>query len=99
MNKYPETVADRRRYEYRTGTGLCRTSQHPQAPQAERHVRDEETPTALQYTHELRKTNWSWMFADGTPFTYGTTTDGTQVVQAPKQNADWFGLRYIYRFQ
>jgi hypothetical protein len=39
------------------------------------------------------------MFADGTPFTYGATTDGTQVVQAPKQNADWFGVRYIYRFQ
>ena len=54
----------------------------------------------FEYTHELWKTNdWSWMFADGTPFTYGTTTDGTQVVQAPKQNADWFGVRYIYRFQ
>jgi len=54
----------------------------------------------FEYMHELWKTNdWSWMFADGTPFTYGTTTDGTQVVQAPKQNADWFGVRYIYRFQ
>ena len=54
----------------------------------------------FEYTHELWKTNdWSWMFADGTPFTYGTTTDGTQVIQAPKQNADWFGVRYIYRFQ
>ncbi|HEX6692044.1 MAG TPA: MtrB/PioB family decaheme-associated outer membrane protein, partial [Burkholderiales bacterium] len=54
----------------------------------------------FEYVHELWKTNdWSWMFADGSPFTYGTTTDGTQVVQAPKQSADWFGMRYIYRFR
>ena len=54
----------------------------------------------FEWTHELWKTNdWSWMFSDGTPFTYGATTDGTQVVQAPKQSADWFGVRYIYRFQ
>jgi MtrB/PioB family decaheme-associated outer membrane protein len=54
----------------------------------------------FEYTYELWKTNdWSWMFADGTPFTYGTTTDGTQVTQAPSQHANWFGVRYIYRFQ
>jgi MtrB/PioB family decaheme-associated outer membrane protein len=58
----------------------------------------------FEYTHELWKTNdWSWMFADGTtPFTYSGTTaqsDGTQVIQAPKQSADWFGVRYTYRFQ
>ena len=54
----------------------------------------------FEYTHERWNTNdWSWMFADGTPFTYGTTTDGTQVVQASKQNADWLALRYLYRFQ
>ena len=35
----------------------------------------------VEYTHEIWKTDdWSWMFANGTPFTYGTTTDGTQVV-------------------
>jgi hypothetical protein len=39
------------------------------------------------------------MFANGTPFTYGTTTDGTQVAQAPTQTADWLAVRYIYRFQ
>ena len=54
----------------------------------------------VEYTHEIWKTDdWSWMFANGTPFTYGTTTDGTQVVQAPKQTADWLAVRYIYRFQ
>jgi hypothetical protein len=54
----------------------------------------------FEYTHELWKAqDWSWMFSDGTPFTYGTTTDGTQVVQPSKQSADWFGVRYTYRFQ
>jgi MtrB/PioB family decaheme-associated outer membrane protein len=54
----------------------------------------------FDYIYEQWKTDdWSWMFADGTPFTYGTTTDGTQVVQAPKQSSNWLGVRYIYRFQ
>lgn len=54
----------------------------------------------LEYTHEIWKTDdWSWMFANGTPFTYGATTDGTQVTQSPKQTADWLAVRYIYRFQ
>lgn len=44
--------------------------------------------------------DWSWFFADGTPFTYGGgVTDGTQVAQAAKQNATFLGARYIYRFQ
>jgi MtrB/PioB family decaheme-associated outer membrane protein len=54
----------------------------------------------FEYAHEIWKTDdWSWMFANATPFTYGATTDGTQVRQAPKQTADWLALRYIYRFQ
>lgn len=54
----------------------------------------------VEYTHERWKTDdWSWMFANGTPFTYGATTDGTQVTQAPTQTADWLAVRYIYRFQ
>ena len=54
----------------------------------------------FDYMHERWKTDdWSWMFANGTPFTYGATTDGTQVVQASRQNSDFFGARYIYRFQ
>ena len=54
----------------------------------------------VDYIYEQWKTDdWSWLFANGTPFTYGTTTDGTQVVQAPKQTANFIGARYIYRFQ
>jgi MtrB/PioB family decaheme-associated outer membrane protein len=55
----------------------------------------------VDYIHERWETDdWSWFFADRTtPFTYGTTTDGTQVVQAAKQNADFIGVRYIHRFQ
>jgi MtrB/PioB family decaheme-associated outer membrane protein len=54
----------------------------------------------VDYIHELWQTDdWSWMFANGTTFTYGATTDGTQVVQNPKQSSDFVGLRYIYRFQ
>ena len=54
----------------------------------------------LEYAHERWKTDdWSWLFANGTPFTYGATTDGTQVQQAPTQTADWLAVRYIYRFQ
>jgi len=54
----------------------------------------------FDYIHERWQTDdWSWMFADGTPFTYGSTTDGTQVVQAPKQSANFIGARYIYRFR
>lgn len=54
----------------------------------------------VDYIHERWKTDdWSWMFASGTTFTYGATTDGTQVTQAPKQTADYLGMRYTYRFQ
>jgi predicted porin len=54
----------------------------------------------FDYIYEQWKTDdWSWMFAGGAPFTYGATTDGTQVVQAPKQSSNFIGARYIYRFQ
>ena len=54
----------------------------------------------LDYIYERWQTDdWSWMFANGTTFTYGTTTDGTQVAQGPKQIAHFLGARYIYRFQ
>jgi len=53
----------------------------------------------VDYIHERWKTDdWSWMFANGTAFTYGTTTDGTQVLQSQRQTADFLGVRYIYRF-
>jgi MtrB/PioB family decaheme-associated outer membrane protein len=54
----------------------------------------------FDYIYEQWKTDdWSWMFANGTPFTYGATTDGTQVVQEPKQTSNFIGARYIYRFR
>jgi hypothetical protein len=54
----------------------------------------------VDYIHERWQTDdWSWLFANGSTFTYGTTTDGTQVTQNPKQVADYLGIRYIYRFQ
>jgi MtrB/PioB family decaheme-associated outer membrane protein len=43
--------------------------------------------------------DWSWTFANGSTFTYGTTTDGTQVTQAPRQTSNFIGVRYIYKFQ
>jgi hypothetical protein len=54
----------------------------------------------VDYIYERWQTDdWTWFFADRTtPFTYGATTDGTQVVQAPKQTSNFLGLRYIYRF-
>ena len=58
----------------------------------------------FDYIYEVWKTNdWTWMFADGSPFTYNgnntTPTDGTRVLQDPKQTANFFGVRYIHRFQ
>jgi MtrB/PioB family decaheme-associated outer membrane protein len=53
----------------------------------------------LDYVYERWQTDdWSWMFANGTTFTYGTTTDGTQVSQGPKQIAHFVGARFIQRF-
>jgi MtrB/PioB family decaheme-associated outer membrane protein len=54
--------------------------------------------------HEKWSTDdWTWfMFPAGaarTPWAYGTTTDGTTVLTDPKENATFFGVRYIYRFQ
>jgi len=54
----------------------------------------------FDYWYERWQTDdWTWLFSSGAPFTYGTTTDGTQVQQAPKQSANFFGVRYVYRFQ
>jgi hypothetical protein len=54
----------------------------------------------FDFIHERWQTDdWSWLFANGATFTYGTTTDGTQVSQAAKQISNFIGARYIYRFQ
>lgn len=54
----------------------------------------------LDYIHERwRSDDWSWYFADRTtPFTYGATTDGTQVIDPKRQTADFVGVRFIHRF-
>ncbi len=53
--------------------------------------------------HEKWSTDdWSWMMfpaSGATPFAFGTTTDGTTVTAAPKQNSTFVGIRYLYRFQ
>lgn len=50
--------------------------------------------------HERWKTDdWTWQFSDGTPFTFGTSNDGTTIYTDPKQNSTFLGVRYSYKFQ
>ena len=64
------------------------------------YVLQRNTELRFDYIYERWQTDdWSWLFANGTPFTYGATTDGTQVVQAPRQTSNFVGARFIYRFQ
>lgn len=61
---------------------------------------DKNADVRVDFVHERWETNdWTWTFADGTAFTYGTTTDGTTVTAAPKQVSNFVGARYIYKFQ
>ncbi len=57
----------------------------------------------IDLIHERWRTDdWTWMFADGSPFVYNGTTasiDGTTVMSKPKANATFIGARYIYKFQ
>lgn len=55
----------------------------------------------FDFIHERWKTNdWTWMFANGSAFVYGTSpNDGTMVSAMPKQISNYVGARYIYRFQ
>ncbi|MCB1787222.1 MAG: MtrB/PioB family decaheme-associated outer membrane protein [Gammaproteobacteria bacterium] len=49
--------------------------------------------------HEIWDTDdWSWQFSDGSPFVYGTSADGTMVIQDPKQTATFVGVSYRYKF-
>jgi hypothetical protein len=43
--------------------------------------------------------DWTWQFGGGTPFIYGTTTDGTTVNAKPTQESGFVGVRYVYKFQ
>ncbi|HJV93307.1 MAG TPA: MtrB/PioB family decaheme-associated outer membrane protein, partial [Azonexus sp.] len=61
---------------------------------------DKTSDLRIDVIGERWETNdWSWMFANGTAFTYGTTTDGTTVTANPRQTSTFVGLRYIYKFQ
>lgn len=54
----------------------------------------------LDLVHERWNTDdWTWNFANGTPFIYGTNTDGTSVTMKQKQTADFVGIRYVYKWQ
>lgn len=55
----------------------------------------------LDMIHERWKTDdWTWMYANGSSFTYGNgTVDGTTVTANPRQNSTFIGARYIYKFQ
>lgn len=53
----------------------------------------------FEVIHERWKSDdWTWQFADGTPFVFGTTNDGTMVISYPKQNSTFVGVRYNYKF-
>jgi len=54
----------------------------------------------LDLIHERWRTDdWSWQFSDGTPFVYGTTTDGTMIDQRYHQQSTFVGVRYIFKFR
>ncbi len=54
----------------------------------------------FDYIHERWKTDdWTWQFSDGADFRYGATTDGTTVVNYPKEISNFLAVRYIYKFQ
>ena len=54
----------------------------------------------ISYLHEIWRTNdWTYQFANGNAFMYGTgTTDGTSVLSQPNQSNDFLGIRYTYKF-
>ena len=60
---------------------------------------DKHSTVRVDLIHERWQTDdWTWSFSNGTPFTYGTTTDGTIVTASPKQSVSFVGARYIYKF-
>ena len=43
--------------------------------------------------------DWQWTYQNGLPWQFGTVTDGTTVITAPRQDATFVSVRYIYKFQ
>lgn len=64
---------------------------------------DKQSNLRVNVIHERWKTNdWSWMFADGTPFAYRGALaggDGTTVTANQEQISNSLNIRYIYMFQ
>ena len=61
---------------------------------------DKHSDLRVDFIHERWRSNdWQWEFGNGTAYIYGTTTDGTVVVAAPKQISNFVGARYTYKFQ
>lgn len=42
--------------------------------------------------------DWTWQFSDGTPFSYGTSQDGTTIYADPEESATFVGVSYRYKF-
>ncbi len=60
----------------------------------------QDSDVRLDFIHERWRSNdWQWRFADGSPFVYGTTTDGTTVFAPSRHVSNFVGVRYIYKFQ
>lgn len=66
---------------------------------------DKQQDVRFDFGHEIWSTNdWTWMFANGTPFSYtgGTTgnlaVDGTTVTANQNQVNDYLSVRYTYKF-
>ncbi len=56
----------------------------------------------FELIHERWKTDdWTWQFSDGSPFIYTGSgdSDGTMVIQDPRQHSTFVGIRYVYKFR
>lgn len=54
----------------------------------------------FDFIHERWEADdWTWEFANGSPFVFSSVSDGTTVISNPKQVSNFVGARYIYTFQ
>lgn len=67
------------------------------------YLMDKSTELRFDLGYERWQTNdWTWTFADGTPFRYRGAAaggDGTTVTANQRQASSFVGARYIYKFQ
>jgi hypothetical protein len=62
---------------------------------------DKKQDVRFDVGHEIWNTNdWTWMFANGTAFTYSDagTGSGTTVTANQNQTNDYLSVRYTYKF-